>query len=285
MTTDAKTGFRRVGVIGWPIGHSRSPLIHGFWLDKYRIEGAYDRYGVPPEQIAAFLDQFNDHGLVGANVTIPHKQAAFRASHEVDDVAAALAAVNTLWLDDGRLIGANTDAYGFLANLDDETPGWDADPGPAVVLGAGGASRAIVWALLNRGFDPVRIVNRTLDRAFQLADRFGSKTSAHEWRDLVGLLPRARILVNATSLGMTGHPPLSVDLGGMRDDALVTDTIYVPLQTDLLAAARRRGIRTVDGLGMLLHQAVPGFARWFGVTPQVTPEIRQVILDNLSEAK
>lgn len=284
MTDDVKSGFRRAGVIGWPIGHSRSPLIHGFWLDAYRIDGAYDRYGVPPERIDGFLATLADHGLIGANVTIPHKEAAFRASADVDDAAAALRAVNTLWLEDGRLIGANTDAYGFLANLDQNAPGWDRNPGPAIVLGAGGAARAIVWALLDRGFAPVLIVNRTHERACRLADYFGSKTVARAWRDLAASLAGARLLVNTTSLGMTGYPPLQIDLGALPGDALVSDIIYAPLKTGLIAEAEARGLPTVDGLGMLLHQAVPGFARWFGVRPEVTAELRHMIVEDLTGA-
>lgn len=285
MSPNAKSALRRAGVIGWPIGHSRSPLIHGHWLDLHGIAGSYDRYGVPPDRIEAFLAEMEADGLVGANVTIPHKEAAFRACRHVDDVAAALEAANTLWLEDGVLHGANTDAYGFLANLDHSTPGWDDTPQAAIVLGAGGAARAIVWALMDRGFNPVRIVNRTIEKAFSLAAHFGSKTSAHAWRDLPGLMADASVLVNTTSLGMEGHPPLAIDLTGLPERALVTDIVYVPLETNLLAAARVRGHRTVDGLGMLLHQAVPGFARWFGVTPEVTPRLRQIILDDLSEAK
>jgi len=279
-----KMDFRRAGVVGWPIGHSRSPIIHGYWIARHGINGAYDRYGVPPEQIAAFFGRFEDHGLVGCNVTIPHKEAAFHACAEVDEVAAALKVVNTIWLEDGRLMGANTDAHGFLANLDQQAPGWDRDPGPALVLGAGGAARAVIWALLSRGFAPVHIVNRTVEKAENLKAFFGTETKAHGWHEIAGLLADARVVVNTTSLGMTGNPPLDIDLSALPETALVTDIVYVPLETGLLAAARARGLATVDGLGMLLHQAVPGFEKWFGVRPVVTEDLRQAVLNDLAGA-
>ena len=212
MSNDPKADFKRAGVIGWPIGHSRSPVIHGYWIAEHGIDGAYDRYGVPPEQIESFLERFADHGLVGCNVTLPHKEIAFRACVDVDDVAGKLNSVNTLWLDDGHLFGANTDAHGFLANLDQNAPGWDKSGGTAVVLGAGGAARAIIWALLSRGFSPVMIVNRTIETAQKLAEFFGIETTACPWSELDGLMKTASVLVNTTSLGMTGHPPLQIDL-------------------------------------------------------------------------
>ncbi|MCW2308667.1 shikimate dehydrogenase [Rhodobium gokarnense] len=283
MTTDAKTALLRTGIIGWPVGHSRSPVIHSYWIAKYGIDGAYDRYGVPPDQIEAFLSRFSDHGLIGCNVTLPHKQAAFAACDDVDEVGRTLEAVNTLWLDEGRLHGANTDAYGFLANLDQAAPGWDKNPGTAVVLGAGGAARAIVWALFSRGFDPVRIVNRTFEKAESLAAFFGAGTRAHGWGDLPSVLEKADILVNSTSLGMTGKPPLEIDLSPLRDTCLVADAVYAPLETGLLKAARARDLVAVDGLGMLLHQAVPSFAKWFGKVPEVTDELRAHVVADLSK--
>ncbi|PLX38191.1 MAG: shikimate dehydrogenase [Hyphomicrobiales bacterium] len=282
--TETTSDFQRAGVIGWPVAHSRSPMIHGYWLKQYGIAGSYDRYPVEADRIDAFLADLAGAGLVGANVTIPHKEAAFRAAAEVDPVAAALGAVNTLWLEDGKLCGANTDAYGFLANLDAEAPGWDEVPGPAVVLGAGGAARAIVWALKERGFAPVHVVNRTVSRAAELVAAFGSPLEAHGWDALGTLLGDAVLVVNTTSLGMAGNPPLEIDLSHLPDTALVTDIVYVPLETPLLAAAKARGLGTVDGLGMLLHQAVPGFERWFGVRPDVTPALRQLVVDDLEVA-
>ncbi|TBW35797.1 shikimate dehydrogenase [Siculibacillus lacustris] len=273
----------RAFVIGWPIAHSRSPLIHGHWLAEHGLAGSYERIAVAPDSIDAFLRDLPTSGFVGGNVTVPHKEAAFRIAAERDAVATATGAVNTLWIDGGRLCGGNTDGPGFLANLDAESPGWDRSPGPVVVLGAGGAASAVAWGLAARGF-AVRLVNRTAARAEALAARLGSGVAAHPWADLPKLLSEARLLVNTTSLGMVGKEPLDLDLAPLPRDALVTDIVYVPLETPLLAAARARGLATVDGLGMLLHQAVPGFERWFGVRPAVTPALRAVILADMARA-
>ncbi|MEJ1159707.1 shikimate dehydrogenase [Prosthecomicrobium sp. N25] len=270
----------RAAVIGWPIAHSRSPLIHGHWLRRYGIDGSYERIAVAPEDAPRFFAELPGSGLAGCNVTVPHKEAALAACARVEPAAEAIGAVNTLWIERGELCGTNTDAIGFLANLDDRAEGWDRDPGVAVVLGAGGAARAIAWGLIGRGFT-VRLVNRTLARAEELARRFGSGTTAHGWPDLPGLLGDSRLLVNTTSLGMAGKGDLEIDLSPLPGDVLVTDAVYVPLETPLLAAARARGLRTVDGLGMLLHQAVPGFERWFGLRPTVTPELRDIILADI----
>lgn len=269
-------------VIGWPIAHSRSPVIHRHWLKTLGIAGDYVARPVPPPEIAAFLADFANSGFVGGNVTVPHKEAAFAAAVERDEAAEALGAVNTLWLDGGRLHGGNTDAEGFLANLDENAPGWDW-PGQAVVLGAGGAARAVIWSLVGRGFDPVLVFNRTASRAEALAERFGPTVRAAAWDAMPDALAEAQILVNTTSLGMTGQPPLELDLAAMRDEAVVNDLVYVPLETPLLAAARARGLAAVDGLGMLLHQAVPGFERWFGVRPTVTPELRALVVADLEQ--
>ncbi|WP_421725593.1 shikimate dehydrogenase [Bauldia sp.] len=270
-------------VIGWPVSHSRSPTIHRFWLESLGIAGDYILQPVEPETIASFFASFADAGFVGCNVTVPHKEAAFAAVDVLEPAAEALGALNTIWLDDRKLVGTSTDGYGFLANLDQNAPGWDAEPGPAVILGAGGASRAVVWALLSRGFAPVHIVNRTVERAQALATAFGSDVRPAAWSDLQGLLPAAKILVNATSLGMVGQPDLNVDLDGLSTTVVVNDLVYVPLETGLLADARERGVRTVDGLGMLLHQAVPGFERWFGARPEVTPALRAAVVATLDE--
>ncbi|GLK83508.1 shikimate dehydrogenase [Ancylobacter defluvii] len=272
---------RHVAVIGHPVAHSRSPLIHGYWIAEHGIDGTYDRRDVPPEEIAGFLANFAAGDLVGANVTVPHKEAAFAAAVERDPVAEALGAVNTLWLEEGRLYGANTDVHGFLANLDAAAPEWDRALDEAVVLGAGGAARAIVYGLIGRGIGRVTVANRTLSRAEALRAQFGDKVLPVDWRDLAGTLPSARLLVNTTSLGMKGQPPLDIDLSLLSPDAVVTDAVYVPLETPLLRAARARGLAAVDGLGMLLHQAVPGFARWFGVAPQVTPALRALAVEDL----
>ncbi len=273
---------RHVAIIGHPVAHSRSPLIHGYWLKQHGIDGAYDRCDIAPEAIDGFLADFPASGLVGANVTVPHKEAAFRAASRLDPVAAALGAVNTLWREEGRLHGANTDVPGFLANLDAAEPEWARALGEAVVLGAGGASRAVVYGLLERGIDRVVVANRTLARAEALRDQFGPRVLPVAWRDLAGRLNGCRLLVNTTSLGMKGQPPLDIELSSLSPDAVVTDIVYVPLETPLLAAAKARGLKTVDGLGMLLHQAVPGFERWFGVRPQVTVELRNLVLADLA---
>jgi shikimate dehydrogenase len=273
----------RAFVIGWPIGHSRSPLIHGYWLREYGIAGRYEPVEVAPADLSAFLERVRGGAYVGGNVTVPHKEAAFRLmAGRADETAAAVGAVNTLFLAaDGGLAAMNTDVTGFLANLDAVVPGWDRRRGHAALLGAGGAARGIAYALTRRGLS-VRIVNRSRDKAADIAGRLGPAVTAHGWDELPGLLEGASLLVNATSLGMTGKPPLDLDLTPLPPEAVVNDIVYVPLETGLLAAARRRGNPVVDGLGMLLHQAVPGFARWFGVTPEVTPALRRLVLADLA---
>jgi shikimate dehydrogenase len=273
----------RAGVIGWPVAHSRSPLIHDYWLAQLGISGRYDRIAVRPEEIVAFLAGLPSSGLLGCNVTVPHKEAAFAAAERLDDIALAIGAVNTLWIEDGRLNATNTDGPGFLANLDETVPGWSAAPSAALVLGAGGAARAVVWALRDRGFT-VRIANRTLERASDLARRFGPDVSAHHLNAATDLAGEASIVVNTTTLGMAGSDPLPLDMDRLRPGTIATDIVYTPLVTPFLAAARARSLPTVDGLGMLLHQAVVGFSRWFGTTPRVTPELRRLILDDLGEA-
>ena len=278
--TDTASSGPRAFIVGWPVAQSRSPLIHGHWLKLHGLRGSYERIAVPPEEIESFLRDLPGSGLVGGNVTVPHKEVAFRIASEKDEVALATGAVNTLWIADGKLCATNTDAPGFLANLDDRARGWDANPGVAVVLGAGGGARAVVWGLLSRGF-AVRVVNRTVARAEDLAARFGPRVSAHGFDDLPKLLADAALLVNTTSLGMAGKGDLDIDLAPLPADALVTDIVYVPLVTPLLATAEARGLRTVDGLGMLLHQAGGGFERWFGVRPTVTEDLRALILADI----
>jgi shikimate dehydrogenase len=272
---------RRAAVIGHPVAHSRSPVIHRYWLNEHKIDGDYTREDVSPEKIRMFLANFATSGLVGANVTVPHKEAAFLALDRVEPVATALKAANTIWLEDGRLAGTNTDVYGFLANLDDRLPDWDVEAEQAVVLGAGGGARAVVFGLLQRGLGRVAIANRTAGRAEAIAAEFSDRVTPASLSELPGWLQDADLLVNATTLGMAGQPPLTLDLAPMQDGAAVCDIVYVPLETPLLAAARARGLRTVDGLGMLLHQAVPGFERWFGVRPSVTPGLRAAVLADL----
>ncbi|MDG4905110.1 shikimate dehydrogenase [Mesorhizobium sp. WSM4898] len=271
---------KRAFVTGHPIAHSRSPKIHRHWLEEYGIDGSYQAIDVRPEDFAAFLKSLDENGYRGGNVTIPHKEAAYALVERRDEAAEAIGAVNTLWLEDGVLWGGNTDALGFAGNLDEHAPGWAAN-GPAVVLGAGGASRAVIYALKDRGLNDIRIVNRTLARAEELADRFGAGVSAHGAGAVGELLSDAGLLINTTALGMHGNETLAADPAGLPGHAIVTDIVYVPLETPLLAAARARGLKTVDGLGMLLHQAVPGFERWFGKRPDVTPRLRRMIVADI----
>ncbi|WP_224544386.1 shikimate dehydrogenase [Mesorhizobium sp. CA16] len=271
---------KKAFVTGHPIAHSRSPKIHGYWLAKYGIDGSYEAIDVAPADFAAFLKSLGENGYRGGNVTIPHKEAAFAGAARRDHAADEIGAVNTLWFEDGILCGGNTDGYGFAANLDEHAPGWAAN-GPAVVLGAGGASRAVIHALKERGVKDIRIVNRTLARAEELSRHFGAGVSAHGAGALSELLADAGLLINTTSLGMHGDATLSADPAGLPGHAIVTDIVYVPLETPLLAAAKARGLKTIDGLGMLLHQAVPGFERWFGRKPEVTPELRRMIVADI----
>lgn len=272
---------RRACITGHPVSYSRSPLLHGYWLERYGIAGAYEREDVPPEGAAAWYRGLGARGYVGCNVTAPNKEIAFSMLDEADASAVALGAANTLWLEDGRLCGANTDGYGFLANLDATVPGWDGSRNTAVVLGAGGASRAVVHALVGRGFERVILANRTLARAEAVAAPYGAAVKPMELRRVGQVLGAADVLVNCTSLGMKGKAPLELDLAPLRAEAVVTDIVYVPLRTPFLKAAEARGLRTVDGLGMLLHQGVPGFERWFGVRPDVTPELRALLVEDL----
>jgi len=268
-------------VIGWPVGHSRSPLIHRYWLEKYGLDGDYVATQVPPDRIDAFLAGFAASGFIGANVTIPHKEAAFRAAAKASPVATALQVANTLWLADGAIHADNTDCHGFLANLDERAPGWDSG-GAAIVFGAGGAARAVIHALISRRFDPVIVLNRTLARAEALASHFGPPIVAAPLTDAARFVPDANLFVNTTSAGMADAPPLTIDWHGAPGDAIATDIVYTPLQTAFLREAADHGLKTVDGLGMLLHQAAPGFERWFGVRPVVDEALRQRILADIT---
>jgi shikimate dehydrogenase len=267
----------RACVVGWPIAHSRSPLIHTYWLRTLGVDGVYDKVAIPPGAFAAFTRTIGEDGLVGANVTVPHKEAAFAACDRLTANVAGLGAVNTLWRENGALWGDNTDVAGFLANLDEQAPGWRETSQSAVVVGAGGAARAIIHALRLAGVERLAIVNRTRERAVALAAHFGDFGRAAVWSELPMLLASADLLVNASSLGMTGQPALEIDLAPLGRRAVVADIVYVPLQTPLLAAAQARGLRAVDGLGMLLHQAAPGFEHWFGVRPRVTSDLRALV--------
>ncbi len=271
----------RAGVIGWPVAHSRSPKLHGFWLQQYGLAGRYDKLPVPPEDLAAFIaDLPKEPGFRGVNVTIPHKVAVLPMMDAVDAVARRIGAVNTVVVQpDGSLHGSNTDAFGFLESLKADAPaGWRPDAGPALVLGAGGASRAIVVALLDAGVSDLRIANRSIEKAEALAAEFGHAVRPVAWDKRAEAVAGINLLVNTTSLGMSGQPPLEIALDDLPASALVNDIVYSPLVTDLLARAKARGNAAVDGLGMLLHQGRPGFAAWFGVAPAVTPELRAAVL-------
>lgn len=277
-TTHPLTGAARLaGVLGDPVAHSRSPRLHGYWLRRYSIDGAYVPLPVLPENFGRAARGLADCGFRGANVTIPHKLAAFEACDSVDATARRAGAVNTLVFAGGRILGSNTDGFGFLESIREQAPGWSATDGPAVLLGAGGAARAVAAALLDAGCPQLTLVNRTIARAEALARDLEGPVEVSEIAPLDG----AALLVNTTSLGMAGHGALSLDLAPLPGHAIVADIVYVPLETALLAQARARGLRAVDGLGMLLHQARPGFAAWFGVEPQVDAALRAFVAHDI----
>jgi shikimate dehydrogenase len=275
--------MKRACVIGWPVEHSRSPLIHEYWLQAYGIEGAYEKQGVPPEDAEDFIKSLNARGYVGANVTVPHKEVAFRTASCVDDVARATGAVNTLWIDGGKLCATNTDVHGFIHNLDHQTPDWERGGLPALVIGAGGAARSIVHGVISRGIPQIRIVNRTRERAHKLAASLGGMVTVYNWDRLSEAASGCGLLVNTTTQGMKGAGAIDVDISVLARSAVVNDIVYVPLETDLLRRARLAGLRVADGLGMLLHQAAPAFEKWFGVLPEVTPELRALIVADLDK--
>lgn len=270
--------MKRAFVIGHPIAHSRSPLIHGHWLDQYGIEGSYEAIDVTPDDLPDFLDRIRDGEFAGGNVTVPHKEMAFELCDSRDLDTAHIGAFNTLVAretDDGiEIHGTNTDHYGFLANLDDRVPGWSDGLLKAIVLGAGGAARGVVSALVARGVPRILILNRTADKAERLAGEIPGPLEGKPLSAWSLSAPTAGLVVNTTTIGMHGTAFDDLDLDLLPANALVADIVYTPLETPLLAAARARGLRTADGLGMLLHQAVPGFEAWFGVRPEVTPELR-----------
>ena len=267
------------GIMGWPVTHSLSPRLHGFWLERYGIDGAYVPLPVRPEAFEAALRALPELGFQGINVTLPHKDRALRACDEVDAAAGRIGAVNTIVFRDGRVVGSNSDGYGFLENLTRGAPAWRAAKTPAAVLGAGGAARAVVVALLDAGVPELRIANRTAERAAVLAQEFGARVSAVDWQRREAALEGCGLLVNTTTLGMIGHAPLEIELDALSADAVVTDIVYSPLETALLAQAKARGHVAVDGLGMLLHQARPGFEAWFGIRPEVDRALRRFVLE------
>jgi shikimate dehydrogenase len=269
---------RKAGVLGWPVSHSRSPRLHGFWLARHGVDGAYLPLPVEPARFAGAVRALVDLGFAGANVTIPHKEAAFALCDTVDDVAHRAGSVNTLIFGaDGKIHGTSTDGFGFVESLAEQAPGFTPADGPAVILGAGGAVRSVAAALLDAGCPRLVLVNRTVERAEALARDLGGPVEVAREPDLRGVA----LLVNGTSLGMVGQPPLAIDLAPLPASAVVADMVYVPLETPLLAAARARGLRGVDGLGMLLHQARPGFEAWFGVAPKVDAELRAFVAHDI----
>lgn len=273
--------MKRACVIGWPIEHSRSPLIHGYWLKQYGIDGTYTKIAVKPEDVTHFFATLAEQGLAGCNVTVPHKEAAFAAAHMKDESAVAVGAANTLWLDDGKLHCANTDTYGFMTHLSLSAPSWKKTDAPVLILGAGGAARAIVYGFLKEGIERVVIANRSRERADELCRYFGPKVSVTDWNTRNEAARDAGVIVNTTTLGMKGAGDPDIDFSHARHDAVACDIVYVPLETSFLKSARAHGLTGVDGLGMLLHQAAPGFEKWFGIRPQVTPKLRDIIVADI----
>lgn len=277
MTISGKA--KLAGVMGWPIGHSRSPRLHGYWLEQYGIDGAYVPLAVPPDRVEQAIRALPALGFRGCNVTVPHKEVAYRTVDRLDATAKRMGAVNTIVVgEDGALEGRNTDGFGFIENLTSGAPGWKAADGPALVIGAGGAARAVVASLLDEGVPRVWLVNRTRARADELATDIGGNIETADWVSRETLLERAALVVNTTTQGMAGQPPLELDLRALPGAAVVTDIVYTPLMTPLLAEAQARGNRVVDGVGMLLHQARPGFAAWFGREPEVTEGLKAAVL-------
>lgn len=269
----------RAGVIGWPVEHSKSPRLHSAWLRRYGIDGAYTHLPTPPGDLRARVDQLVKDGWRGANVTIPHKEEALSLAHEATERATEIGAANTLiFRDGGHILADNTDGFGFTENLIDQAADLWRPDGAALVIGAGGASRAVIWALLNAGAAEVRLINRTRARAEALMEAFGPRVVVMDWDRIADALPGASLIVNATSLGMSGEAPLTLDLEGANPEAVATDLVYTPLITPFLDIASVQGLRIVDGLGMLLHQARPGFEAWFGRAPEVDDEIRTLML-------
>ena len=271
-------------VIGWPIAHSRSPLIHGYWLKKYGIAGSYTKVAVPADELKAFLSGLAANGFAGCNVTVPHKEAAFALAEIKEASAIAVGAANTIWLEDGKIACANTDTFGFMTHLTRSAPMWNQSNAPVLLLGAGGAARAIAYGFLEAGVSRVMIANRSRARADALASHFGSKVHVMNWEQRNTAARAAGVIVNTTTLGMKGEGDPGIDFASCRAGAVAADIVYVPLETAFLESARAHGLTGVDGLGMLLHQAVPGFEKWFGVRPEVTDELRALIAAGIEAA-
>lgn len=284
MADSRETLTKRAFVTGFPVKHSRSPLIHGHWLKSFHVDGSYTAQEVAPDDFPAFIARLKNgsSGFRGGNVTIPHKEMAYQLADEPDALAEELGAANTLWLEEGRLKATNTDGMGFTSNLDERHAGWDRTD-RAVVLGAGGASRAILQALRNRGIAEIHVLNRTVERAQELADRFGERIHAHSMDALPEMLKGAGLFVNTTSLGMDGAEVPDIDFSTLAPGAVATDIVYVPLKTPILAMAEEQGLAIVDGLGMLLYQAVPGFEKWFGHRPVVDETLRNLVIADMEQ--
>ena len=269
-------------VIGSPISHSRSPLIHRYWLKKHGISGSYDRIEVRPDELDKFLERIRQGELAGCNVTIPLKELAFDAVDQTDEQTRRLKSVNTIYMEDGQLCGTSTDGMGFMANLYQTVPGWRCRSKHVVILGAGGAARGLIDALIADGVSTITLINRTVERAEAIAADYPDQVDPHGWDGLGHALPLTDLLINSTSLGMTGQPPLQVALDRLKPGAVVCDIVYTPLRTDLLCQAAACGHQVVEGLGMLLHQAVPGFEKWFGTRPEVTDELHDMIAADIT---
>ena len=268
-------------VIGWPIQHSRSPIIHNYWLKAQSINGQYETIAVSPEEADVFFKGFKASELVGFNITLPHKEVVIPYLDHIDEAATAIGAVNTVWLEDGKMCGSNSDWIGFSDNLDHLAVGWDQQNEHALILGAGGAARGVIFALVKRGFKNITVANRTLSRAEELAQHFGSTVKAVELHNADQLIESSTLIINTTSLGMDKNPPLPLTLDGIQPDCLVTDIVYTPLETPLIKLAKSKGNQTVNGLGMLLHQAKMGSKLWFGGDPIVTDELRAIVMKDM----
>ena len=270
--------FLLAGVMGWPVMHSRSPILHNYWFDAHKLQGRYVPLAIEPGKLGSALRALTPLGFAGCNLTIPHKEAALASVDEVAPMARKMGAISCVTVGrDGRLTGTNNDGYGYIQALLEAAPGWRADAGPIVVIGSGGGARAVVLSLAERGAREIRLVNRSPERAKKLEAEFGGPIKALAWADRHQALDGAALLVNTTSQGMVGNPPLDLTLDKLPRTALVSDIVYIPRETPLLAAARQRGNRTVNGLGMLLHQALPAWEAWFGISPEVTPKLRAMI--------
>jgi shikimate dehydrogenase len=274
--------MKKACVIGWPISHSRSPIIHNHWIAQHRLDAVYERIPVSPENLESFLRSMADNGYAGCNVTIPHKERAFAIVNHVDDTAIRIGSINTIWLHDGNLHATSTDGMGFCTNVEQTVTGFSFRDSIVTMIGAGGSSRPIINEMLNRGAAEITLANRTLARAEDVQKVFGAKVRAIALENLDTALPRTDLLINTTSIGLGSDTEFPADINLLPDNAIVADIVYVPLETALLKKAKARGLRTVGGLGMLLHQAVSGFEKWFGITPQVTPELFALVAADIT---